>query len=75
MRTRLTSTAENRKATAAAPNTTSTLVAARSRPPMAGPPKIPRLSKVLDVTLAAVSSAGLVAREGRSAACAGRTAE
>jgi hypothetical protein len=42
---------------------------------MAGPPKIPRLSSVLEVTFAAVSSAGLVARDGKSAACAGRTAE
>ena len=36
---------------------------------------MPRLSMVLEVTLAAVSSFGVFATEGRSAACAGRTAE
>jgi hypothetical protein len=55
-RTRLTSSAASRKAAAVAPKTTCSLVAARSTPPIAGPPKIPRLSIVLEVTFAAVSS-------------------
>src|SRR5436309_9281857 len=41
-------------------------------PPSAGPAKMPTLSSVLDATFAAVSSAGVLARPGRSADCAGR---
>ena len=56
--------AERRNAAAAAPKTTSSPVAASSRPPIAGPPKMPRLSMVLEVTLAAVSSGVLATEEG-----------
>ena len=62
-RTRPMRMAERRNAAAAAPKTTSSPVAASSRPPIAGPPKMPRLSMVLEVTLAAVSSFGVLATE------------
>ena len=55
-------------------NTSPGPLAARSRPPSAGPPKIPTLSIVLAATLAAVSSSGVRASEGIRAASAGRKA-
>ena len=45
--------------------------AASSRPPIAGPPKIPMLSIALADTFAAVSSSGVRTSDGTSAACAG----
>ena len=53
------------------PKTTQAVETASSRPPRAGPTQKPRLSIVLELTLAAVSSSGVVASEGSSAACAG----
>ena len=48
--------------------------AASSRPPIAGPAKMPMLSIALAETLAAVSSSGVRASEGTRAAWAGRNA-
>ena len=48
--------------------------AASNRPPIAGPPKMPTLSIVLATTFAAVSSSGVRASAGVSAASAGRNA-
>ena len=48
--------------------------AASSRPPIAGPPKIPMLSIALADTFAAVSSSGVRTSDGTRAACAGRNA-
>jgi hypothetical protein len=56
------------------PNTTSGFVAASRMPPSAGPTKVPMLSTVEEVTLAALSSSGVRARDGSKAACAGRKA-
>ena len=56
----------SRMNTVPAPETESTT------PPIAGPPKIPTLSIVLETTFAAVSSSGVRANAGVSAACAGR---
>ena len=52
-------------------NTTQTVETARRSPPSAGPTQKPRLSIVLELTLAAVSSSGVLARDGKIAACAG----
>ena len=51
--------------------TTHVLDTASSTPPRAGPTQNPRLSSVLELTFAAVSSSGVRASTGRSAACAG----
>ncbi len=53
-------------------NTVSAFVTASSTPPSAGPMKAPTDSSVLEATFAAVSSPGVRARCGSSAACAGR---
>ena len=64
-------TVDQRNATAVITKTTQTSVIARRTPPRAGPTQMPRLSIVLELTLAAVSSSGVRARDGRSADCAG----
>jgi hypothetical protein len=64
--------ADQRKVAAVAAKTTPGLVAARSRPPSAGPAKLPTLSIADDETFDAVSSSGERASDGSSAACAGR---
>ena len=56
------------------PKTTEVLETASTSPPRAGPAQDPRLSSVLELTLAAVSSSGVLASAGRRAACAGRKA-
>ena len=66
--------ADQRKVAEARTKVTPGSVAASTAPPIAGPAKLMTLSIVLDATLAAVSSAGVRAREGRIAACAGRKA-
>ena len=53
-------------------NTTCALVAASTTPPRAGPRNMPTLSTVDDARLAAVSSSGVRASDGSSAAWAGR---
>ena len=60
--------ADQRRSAAATRKVTETLVVATRTPPSAGPTKIPTLSIVVAVTLAAVSSSGLRARFGTSAA-------
>jgi hypothetical protein len=70
-RTRPISEADQRNIAAVTANTTPVSVTATRSPPSAGPAKLPTLSIVLEATLAAVSSAGSRAREGRIAACAG----
>lgn len=57
--------------TAVTAKTASTPTSAISRPPAAGPTNPDTFRIVADVTFAAVSSSGVRAREGRSAACAG----
>ncbi len=52
-------------------NTTPVEVAANRSPPSAGPANVPTLSIVLPTAFAAVSSTGVLARDGVSAACAG----
>jgi hypothetical protein len=69
---RLTSAADQTSVPAATKNTTGMLVVASSTPPSAGPRKMPTLSMVLEATLAAVSSSGLLASDGSRAAWAGR---
>jgi hypothetical protein len=73
-RSRLSNSADTRKVTAAIENVTPSLVAARMTPPIAGPATLVTLSIVLEVALAAVSSSGVRASEGKTAACAGRKA-
>ena len=51
--------------------TTQAVETASRSPPSAGPTQKPRLSIVLELTLAAVSSSGVFASEGSSADCAG----
>ena len=63
--------AEKRNSAAVNMKTTQTLETASRRPPRAGPTQKPRLSIVLELTFAAVSSSGVFASEGRSAAWAG----
>ena len=67
-------TADQRKLSALTPNTSSGFVAASRMPPSAGPTKVPMLSTVEDVTFAALSSSGVRASDGSSAAWAGRNA-
>jgi hypothetical protein len=71
---RATSNADARKSAAVARKTTSVLVSASRNPPSAGPTKMPIPSVVLDATFEAVSSSGVRASEGTSAAWAGRKA-
>ena len=58
---------------AAPANTTPALVVPTTRPASSGPASVPRLSVVIDAAFAATSSAGVVARDGRSAATVGRS--
>jgi hypothetical protein len=67
-------TADHTKLSALTAKTVSAFVAARRMPPSAGPTNVPMLSTVEEVTLAALSSAGVRASDGSSAACAGRKA-
>ena len=60
------------KTAAVAPNASSMLVSASSTAQSAGPTKLPTPSSVVDAAFAAVSSAGVRASVGRSAACAGQ---
>ena len=69
-----TSSADHTNVPAQTPSTSSTLVAATSTPPSAGPTKIETLSIVLEVTFVAVSSSGSVASSGSSADFAGSNA-
>ena len=55
-----------------AANTVSTFVVASNSPPSAGPMKLPTLTIVLVATFAAVSSSGVRASDGSSAAWAGQ---
>ena len=66
------SRADQAKVAASKRRTIGTLVVASSRPAIAGPTKNDRLSSVLLVPLAAVSSSGRVTSEGISARKAGR---
>ena len=54
-----------------AAKTTAALVAAKRKPPSAGPSRPVRVATVPEATFAAVSSSGVRARAGRAAACAG----
>ena len=63
--------ADQRKSAAVTTKTTQPLETASRRPPSAGPTQKPRLSIVLELTFAAVSSSGVFASDGSSAACAG----
>ena len=63
--------AEKRKSPAVKAKTTQTVESASRSPPRAGPTQKPRLSMVLELTLAAVSSSGVLASEGSSADWAG----
>ena len=68
------SSADQTIAPAVTPKTTALELTASRSPPRAGPAKMPTLSIVVAVTFAAVSSSGLRASPGTSAACAGRNA-
>ena len=74
-RIRLTSAADQRNVNASKTTTTGIEVTVRRRPPSAGPTKNVRLSIVLVVPLAAVSSSGVRDSLGSSAATAGRNGE
>ena len=63
--------ADQRNVAAVTRKTTQVVETASSSPPSAGPAQKPRLSSVLELTLAAVSSSGVRASEGSRAACAG----
>jgi len=69
--TRTTKNADHRKSAAFRANTAAGVLTARKIPPRAGPTNIPTLAMVLPTRFAAVSSSGVLTREGRSAACAG----
>jgi hypothetical protein len=66
--------ADQRNVAAVTTKTTQTFETASRIPPSAGPTQKPRLSSVLELTFAAVSSSGVRASEGSSAACAGSNA-
>ena len=66
--------ADQRNVAAVTAKTTHVVETASSTPPIAGPAQKPRLSSVLELTFAAVSSSGVRASAGSSAACAGRKA-
>ena len=70
--TRATNDALHANVAATTPNTTAGPLTARRSAPSAGPANEPTLSSVLEETFAAVSSSGVRASEGRSAASAGR---
>ncbi len=63
---------DSRNVDAVVKNTISVLAAASKTPAIAGPTKRPMLSSVLTTALAAVSSPGVLATVGMSAASAGR---
>ena len=71
-RIRLTSAADHRNVRALNTTTTGTPIAVTRRPPIAGPTKKARLSMVLAVPFAAVSSSGVFTSFGVRAATAGR---
>ena len=69
---RLMKNVDRRNVDAVVKNTTSVLAAASRSPASAGPTKRPMLSSVLTTAFAAVSSPGVRATDGVSAASAGR---
>ena len=66
-----TSAADQTISAADTPKTAPGPLSARTMPPSAGPPRSPTLAIVLETTFAAVSSSGVRASDGRSAASAG----
>jgi hypothetical protein len=71
---RLRTRADSRNRPAVAAKTAPTLVSVSRMPPSAGPTKKPRLSRLVEVAFAAVSSSGDRARVGRRADWAGPNA-
>ena len=72
LRIRETRNADHTSVAAVAAKTAPVPVTASRSPPRAGPRNEPTLSIALELTLAAVSSSGVRASDGSSAACAGR---
>src|SRR5512146_1231975 len=71
-RRRATSSADQRNVAEVRATATPAEERASTRPPIAGPAKLPTLSIVLEETFAAVSASGDSASDGSSAASAGR---